>query len=104
VATPLASASARQQGRKASLAVRPPPNPRLQRTRRPSLRSGRSLRSLGSPLKRMPLGVNRSSGCRGVRWQRMIQVVTPNTRVQRTRSSPSALREPLTRRPLGARG
>src|SRR4030095_2820677 len=25
----------------------------------------------------------------------------PNTRVQRTRSSPSALREPLTRRPLG---
>jgi TonB family protein len=27
----------------------------------------------------------------------------PNTRVQRTRSSPSALREPLTRRPLGAR-
>jgi TonB family protein len=27
----------------------------------------------------------------------------PNTRVQRTRSSPSAHREPLTRRPLGAR-
>ena len=26
---------------------------------------------------------------------------TPNTRVQRTRSSPSALREPLTRHPLG---
>jgi hypothetical protein len=25
----------------------------------------------------------------------------PNTRVQRTRSSPSAHREPLTRRPLG---
>ena len=25
----------------------------------------------------------------------------PNTRVQRTRSSPSALRSPLTRRPLG---
>ena len=25
----------------------------------------------------------------------------PNTRVQRTRSSPSALREPLTRHPLG---
>ena len=29
------------------------------------------------------------------------QVMTPNTRVQRTRSSPSALREPLTRRRLG---
>ena len=28
-------------------------------------------------------------------------MVPPNTRVQRTRSSPSALREPLTRRPLG---
>jgi hypothetical protein len=27
--------------------------------------------------------------------------VPPNTRVQRTRSSPSALRSPLTRRPLG---
>ena len=35
------------------------PNPRLQRTRRPSLRSGRSLRSLGSPLKRYPLGATR---------------------------------------------
>ena len=28
----------------------------------------------------------------------------PNTRVQRTRSSPSALRSPLTRHPLGGRG
>ena len=28
----------------------------------------------------------------------------PNMRVQRTRSSPSALRSPLTRRPLGGRG
>jgi hypothetical protein len=28
----------------------------------------------------------------------------PNTRVQRTRSSPSALRSPLTRHPLGSRG
>jgi len=28
-------------------------------------------------------------------------VAPPNTRVQRTRSSPSAHREPLTRRPLG---
>ena len=28
-------------------------------------------------------------------------MVPPNTRVQRTRSSPSALRSPLTRRPLG---
>ncbi len=27
----------------------------------------------------------------------------PNTRVQRTRSSPSALRSPLTRHPLGSR-
>jgi hypothetical protein len=28
----------------------------LQRTRRPRFRSGRSLRSLGSPLKRWPFG------------------------------------------------
>jgi len=33
---------------------------RVQRTRRPSLRSGRSGRSLGSPLTRYPLG---SSSC-----------------------------------------
>ena len=33
-----------------------PPNMALQRTRRPSLRSGRSLRSLGSPLNAYPLG------------------------------------------------
>ena len=32
------------------------PNMRVQRTRRPSLRSGRSRRSLGSPLTRYPLG------------------------------------------------
>jgi len=32
-----------------------PPNMALQRTRRPSLRSGRSLRSLGSPLNAYPL-------------------------------------------------
>jgi hypothetical protein len=32
------------------------PNMALQRTRRPSLRSGRSLRSLGSPLNAYPLG------------------------------------------------
>ncbi len=37
--------------------------------------------------------VGSKSGC----W-----MVPPNTRVQRTRSSPSALRSPLTRRPLGA--
>ena len=52
-----AYSSAVQQWRKPFLASGPPPNPRLQRTRRPSLRSGRSLRSLGSPLKRQPLGV-----------------------------------------------
>ena len=34
-----------------------PPNPRLQRTRRPRFRAVRSLRSLGSPLSRKPLGV-----------------------------------------------
>ena len=33
----------------------------LQRTRRPTLRSGRSLRSLGSPLNAYPLGVRRST-------------------------------------------
>jgi hypothetical protein len=32
------------------------PNMRMQRTRRPRFRSGRSLRSLGSPLMRKPLG------------------------------------------------
>ena len=34
-----------------------PPNMAFQRTRRPSLRSGRSLRSLGSPLNAQPFGV-----------------------------------------------
>ena len=36
------------------------PNTRLQRTRRPRLRAGRSLRSLVEPLKRRPLGAGRS--------------------------------------------
>jgi hypothetical protein len=40
-----------------------PPNMALQRTRRPRFRSGRSLRSLGSPLNAQPLGVP-SSGQR----------------------------------------
>jgi hypothetical protein len=35
-----------------------PPNMALQRTRRPRLRSGRSLRSLGSPLNARSLGRN----------------------------------------------
>jgi hypothetical protein len=35
------------------------PNMALQRTRRPRLRSGRSLRSLGSPLNARPLGASR---------------------------------------------
>jgi hypothetical protein len=39
------------------LVSEPSPNMALQRTRRPSLRSGRSLRSLGSPLNARPLGV-----------------------------------------------
>ena len=39
------------------LMTSPPPNMALQRTRRPSLRSSRSLRSLGSPLNAYPLGV-----------------------------------------------
>ena len=34
----------------------PPPDMRVQPTRRPSLRSGRSLYSLGSPLNAHPLG------------------------------------------------
>jgi len=33
-----------------------PPNMALQRTRRPRIRSGRSLRSLGSPLNAQPFG------------------------------------------------
>jgi hypothetical protein len=37
-----------------------PLNKRVQRTRRPSLCSGRSLRSLGSPLTRHPLGRRRN--------------------------------------------
>jgi hypothetical protein len=39
------------------------PNMALQRTRRPRIRSGRSLRSLGLPLNARPLGVP-SSGQR----------------------------------------
>jgi len=39
------------------------PNMALQRTRRPRIRSGRSLRSLGSPLNARPLGA--WSGHRG---------------------------------------
>jgi hypothetical protein len=35
------------------------PNMALQRTRRPRLRSGRSLCSLGSPLNAQPLGVGK---------------------------------------------
>ena len=35
------------------------PNMALQRTRRPRFRSGRSLRSLGSPLNARPLGSTR---------------------------------------------
>jgi hypothetical protein len=38
----------------------PAPNMALQRTRRPRLRSGRSLRSLGSPLNARPLGATRA--------------------------------------------
>jgi hypothetical protein len=34
----------------------PPPNMALQRIRRPGIRSGRSLRSLGSPLNARPFG------------------------------------------------
>jgi hypothetical protein len=41
------------------------PNMALQRTRRPRIRSGRSLRSLGSPLNARPLG-GRSSRQRAV--------------------------------------
>jgi len=37
------------------------PNMALQRTRRPRIRSGRSLRSLGSPLNARPLGALRST-------------------------------------------
>ncbi len=36
-----------------------PPNMALQRTRRPRIRSGRSLRSLGSPLNAQPLCVGK---------------------------------------------
>jgi hypothetical protein len=38
-----------------------PPNMALQRNRRPRLRSGRSLRSLGSPLNARPLGTGKVS-------------------------------------------
>jgi hypothetical protein len=38
--------------------VAAPSNMALQRTRRPSLCSGRSLRSLGSPLNAQPLGIS----------------------------------------------
>ena len=42
--------------------VQVPPNRQLQRTLRPSLRSGRSPRPLGSPLNRGPLGPTRLGG------------------------------------------
>ena len=42
------------------------PNKRMQRTRRPRFRSGRSLRSLGSPLTRGPLGAWTYSGVRAL--------------------------------------
>ena len=42
------------------------PNMALQRTRRPSLRSGRSLRSLGSPLNAYPLGATRNHQATGL--------------------------------------
>src|SRR6266511_2325415 len=40
----------------------PPPNMALQRTRRPRIRSGRSLRSLGSPLNARPFGAYAHQG------------------------------------------
>ena len=49
-----ASSPSLSRGRRLAM---PPPNMAFQRTRRPSLRSGRSLRSLGSPLNALPLGV-----------------------------------------------
>jgi hypothetical protein len=60
------------------MAVLAPPNMALQRTRRPRLRSGRSLCSLGSPLNARPLGVPkvRSAvvlGQRSVTVQRLAQ-------------------------------
>jgi hypothetical protein len=38
------------------------PNMALQRTRRPRIRSGRSLCSLGSPLNARPFGDSKASG------------------------------------------
>jgi hypothetical protein len=47
-------------------------------------------------------GMTEAVGCnRAVPTGTIGTLSAPNTRVQRTRSSPSALREPLTRRPLG---
>jgi hypothetical protein len=43
----------------------PPPNMALQRTRRPRLRSGRSLRSLGSRLNARSLDARTTSHDRG---------------------------------------
>src|SRR5687768_6412247 len=50
-----------------------PSNMAFQRTRRPSLRSGRSLRSLGSPLTAYPLGATTlivfgDRGSRDAQW------------------------------------
>ena len=53
------------------------PNMRFQRTRRPSLRSGRSRRSLGSPLTRYPLGAARKS-CVGPRFLLFEMRLRPN--------------------------
>ena len=51
------------------LSIRVSPNMALQRTRRPRFRSGRSLRSLGSPLMRRPLG-----RCRLAPWRSLVAV------------------------------
>ena len=44
----------------------PTPNMRVQRTRTPRIRSGRSLRSLCSPLTRSPLGSGKRARAAGV--------------------------------------
>jgi hypothetical protein len=44
---------------------------------------------------------HQAAGSSGCERMRISKGLLPNMRVQRTRSSPSALRSPLTRHPLG---
>jgi len=94
-----------------------PPNTRSQRTRRPSLPEGGSLRSLGEPLKRSPLAgrmehrrptmtlrpigllfMMAGASCFWIGAAHVFDQLLPNKRVRETRAARCALQ--MTRGPL----